>query len=94
MFWNNFDFDGNNKLITINKLINTINKFFFFCSSKDREKMDFYEHLKEIRKGIGNKMELGYFQENILLCVYIYSTNSGNLDQDTQGNRATRGART
>lgn len=58
--------------------------------------MDFYEHLKEIRKGIGNKMELGYFQENILLCVYIYiySTNSGNLDQDTQGNRATRGART
>lgn len=34
--------------------------------------MDFYEHLKEIRKGIGNKMELGYFQENILLCVYIY----------------------
>lgn len=81
-----------NKLITINKL----SRKFLFCSSNDREKMDFYEHLKEIRDGIGNK-NWAIFRKTSSCCIYIYiyiprirviST------EDTQGNRATRGART
>lgn len=62
------------KLITINK--------FLFCSSNDREKMDFYEHLKEIRNGIGNK-NWAIFRKTSSCCIYIYiySTNSGNLDR-------------
>lgn len=64
------------KLITINKL----SRKFLFCSSNDREKMDFYEHLKEIRDGIGNK-NWAIFRKTSSCCIYIYSTNSGNLDR-------------